>query len=48
MGTSRAALKRLLNAKNTLFTLQTLNNAAQALGKELIIRFEDRETNGNA
>lgn len=35
MGTSRAALDRLLDPKNTSVTLQTLSKAAQTLGKRL-------------
>lgn len=39
MGTSRAVLQRLLNPKNFSVTLQTLNKAAVAMGKELRINF---------
>lgn len=39
MGTSRAVLQRLLNPKNFSVTLQTLNKAAIAMGKELHIHF---------
>jgi antitoxin HicB len=38
MGTSRAAIKRLLDPKNTSITLLTLNKAAAALGKELELK----------
>lgn len=38
MGTSRAALKRLLDPKNVSVTLLTLNKAAAILGKDLEIR----------
>lgn len=41
MGTSRAALDRLLDADNTSVTLQTMNRAAAALGKELSITLSD-------
>lgn len=37
MHTSRSALKRLLDPNNTSITLQTLEKAAVALGKKLII-----------
>jgi DNA-binding Xre family transcriptional regulator len=37
MGTSRAALNRLLDPKNTSITLQTLSKVAQTLGKRLQI-----------
>lgn len=37
MRTSRAAVDRLLDAKNTSVTLQTMGRAAAALGKELTI-----------
>lgn len=37
MGTSRAALDRLLDADNTSVTLQTMGRAAAVLGKELEI-----------
>jgi antitoxin HicB len=37
MGTSRAAIQRLLDPKNTSITLLTLNKAAGALGKDLEI-----------
>ena len=35
MGTSRAALERLLDPKNTSITLQTLDRAVRAIGKKL-------------
>lgn len=41
MGTSRAALDRLLDADNTSVTLQTMGRAAAALGKELSIMLRD-------
>ncbi len=41
MGTSRAALDRLLDAENTSVTLQTMGRAAAALGKELKITLKD-------
>ena len=37
MGTSRAALDRLLDPKNPSINLQTLSKAAQTLGKRLQI-----------
>ena len=37
MGTSRAALDRLLDADNASVTLQTMGRAAAALGKELSV-----------
>jgi len=37
MNTSRAALERLLDPANRSVTLQTLDNAARALGKRLQI-----------
>lgn len=40
MGTSRAALKRLLDPDNISITLLTLNKAAAALGKDLKISFK--------
>ena len=40
MGTSRAALKRLLDPKNVSVTLLTLNKAAAVLGKDLEIRIK--------
>lgn len=39
MKTSRAALDRLLDPENDSVTLQTLEHAAQALGKRLKIEF---------
>lgn len=39
MKTSRSALERLLDPKNDSVTLQTLEHAAQALGKRLRIEF---------
>ncbi|MBN2429218.1 MAG: XRE family transcriptional regulator [Deltaproteobacteria bacterium] len=41
MHTSRAALNRLLDPKNTAVTLNTLEQAAAALGKRLRITIED-------
>lgn len=40
MGTSRAALDRLLNPKSGAVTLNTLVNAANSLGKKLRITLE--------
>lgn len=37
--TSRSSLKRLLDAKNTSITLNTLANVAQVTGKKLQISF---------
>lgn len=39
MRTSRSALDRLLDPRNALVTLQTLERAAQALGKRLRVEF---------
>ena len=39
MKTSRSALERLLDPENDSVTLQTLEHAAQALGKRLRIEF---------
>ena len=39
MGTSRAALERLLDPDNSSVTLLTLQNAARAVGGKLEIRF---------
>ncbi len=39
MKTSRSALDRLLDPKNASITLQTLERAAQALGKRLRVEF---------
>ena len=39
MKTSRSALDRLLDPKNTSITLQTLERAAHAIGKRLRIEF---------
>jgi antitoxin HicB len=39
MKTSRSALDRLLDPKNASVTLQTLERAAQALGKRLHVEF---------
>lgn len=39
MGTSRAALERLLDPDNASVTLQTLQSAARAVGGRLEIRF---------
>lgn len=41
MRTSRAALDRLLDAKNTSVTLQTMGRAAAALGKTLSVAIKD-------
>lgn len=41
MHTSRAALNRLLDPQNTAVTLNTLEQAAAALGKRLRITIED-------
>lgn len=40
MGTSRAAIERLLDPTNESVTLQTLERAALALGKRLRIEFD--------
>lgn len=40
MGTSRAALDRLLDPENTSVTLQTLQSAAHALGGRLKVALE--------
>jgi antitoxin HicB len=40
MGTSRAAVKRLLDPKNVSITLLTLNKVAEALGKDLEIKIK--------
>jgi antitoxin HicB len=42
MGTSRAALERLLDPDNTSVTLQTLQSAARAVGGRLEIRISER------
>ena len=39
MRTSRSALDRLLDPRNSSVTLQTLERAAQALGKRLRVEF---------
>jgi len=39
MNTSRSALDRLLDPKNTSITLQTLERAAHAIGKRLRVEF---------
>ena len=39
MKTSRSSLDRLLDPENTSITLQTLERAAQAIGKRLRIEF---------
>lgn len=39
MKTSRSALDRLLDPRNSSVTLQTLERAAQALGKRLRVEF---------
>lgn len=44
MGTSRAALARLLDPENPAVTLLTLDRAATALGKRLTISFADHKT----
>jgi DNA-binding Xre family transcriptional regulator len=41
MGTSRAALDRLLDADNASVTLQTMGRAAAALSKQITISFKD-------
>ncbi|HEY3778645.1 MAG TPA: hypothetical protein VGL35_11365 [Rhizomicrobium sp.] len=41
MRTSRAAIERLLDAKNTSVTLQTMGRAAAALGKTLSVAIRD-------
>jgi DNA-binding Xre family transcriptional regulator len=41
MKTSRAAVDRLLDAKNTSVTLQTMGRAAAVLGKSLTIGLRD-------
>jgi hypothetical protein len=41
MHTSRAAVSRLLDPQNTAVTLNTLEQAATALGKRLRILIED-------
>ena len=41
MRTSRAAVDRLLDEKNTSVTLQTMGRAASVLGKELMIGLKD-------
>ena len=41
MGTSRAALDRLLDAENTSVTLQTMCRATAVLGRELKITLKD-------
>ncbi len=38
MNTSRSALDRLLDPKNTAVTLQTLMKAANAVGKKLVFK----------
>jgi antitoxin HicB len=40
MGTSKAAINRLLNPNNTSLTIQTLLRAAQALGKKVSFNFD--------
>ncbi|MGE4350585.1 MAG: XRE family transcriptional regulator [Bdellovibrionales bacterium] len=45
MGTSRAALNRLLDPQNNSVTLQTMLMAAEALGKQVQI-FLDDDTQG--
>ena len=42
MGTSRAALARLLDPANPSVTLLTLDRAAAVLGKQLTVDFVDR------
>lgn len=39
MGTSRAALRRILDPKNTSITLITISKVAQFLGKRVTISF---------
>ena len=41
MGTSRAALDRLLDEQNSSVTLQTIGRAAAALGKEVSISLKN-------
>lgn len=41
MGTSRAALNRLLDPENESITLQTMIKAADVLGKKITILMED-------
>lgn len=41
MGTSRAALNRLLDPDNNSVTLQTMEKAAEALGKKIQIHLND-------
>lgn len=41
MGTSRAALERLLDPENTSLTLRTLDRAAAALGRRLAVELVD-------
>ena len=44
MGTSRAALDRLLNPENRSATLLSMSRAAAALGKDLRIELVERST----
>jgi len=46
LGTSRSQLDRLLDPDNPSVTLVTLTKAASALGKRLIIAFEDDSREG--
>ncbi len=41
MGTSRAAINRLLDPENESVTLQTLERAAEVLGKKLEVYFSE-------
>lgn len=42
--TSRSQLNRLLDPRNVSVTLDTITRAARALGKRLILRFDDVKT----
>ena len=42
MNTSRSALERLIDPENVSITLQTLNRAAQALGKHLKVELSNK------
>jgi antitoxin HicB len=43
IGTSRAAIDRLLDPQNTSITLHTLDKAARAIGKKLHLSLIERE-----
>ncbi len=43
MNTSRSSVNRLLDPNAPSITLQTMNSAASALGKELLIVLEDKK-----